>query len=256
MSGSSVLELRGYSLRDGKRDVLIRLFETDLIAGQETSGMSIVGTFLDLDDVTRFVWLRAFASMDARARSLQDFYTGPVWKRHRQAANETMVDSSDVLLLRPARDDTSFRLELRTAAIGAPPACERGILEGTVLNLDGPADAAVLGYFEKKIVPAVLRAGARVLGWYVTEESENNFPALPIREGEHVLVWFAGFADRATYDAAKPARAQVTRISASLPRAIRRPTVIRLVPTRHSLLSGLTPAISDPDVACGPDDPE
>ena len=32
------------------------------------------------------------------------FYYGPVWKEHRTAANGMMVDSDNVLLLRPVSD--------------------------------------------------------------------------------------------------------------------------------------------------------
>ncbi|MEU0397925.1 hypothetical protein ABZ208_35265 [Streptomyces sp. NPDC006208] len=38
--------------------------------------------------------------MTRRRRSLEAFYTGPVWRKHRDAANATMIDSDDVLLLR------------------------------------------------------------------------------------------------------------------------------------------------------------
>jgi hypothetical protein len=33
----------------------------------------------------------------------------------------------------------------------------------------------------------------------------NNFPRLPVREGEWVLVWFVGLADRAAFDRARRA---------------------------------------------------
>ncbi len=46
-----------------------------------------------------------------RAPALQEFYGGPVWKTHREAANETMIDSDNVLLLRPAHPGSAFSLE-------------------------------------------------------------------------------------------------------------------------------------------------
>ena len=63
--------------------------------------MTIGGLFHDRDDPDRFVWMRGFASMDERCEALAAFYGGPVWKEHGPAANATMVDSDDVLLLRP-----------------------------------------------------------------------------------------------------------------------------------------------------------
>ena len=69
-----IVELRQYTLRPGRRDDLIGLFETDLIAPQEAAGMALVGQFRDVDDPDRFVWLRGFPDMRARAEALGRFY--------------------------------------------------------------------------------------------------------------------------------------------------------------------------------------
>src|SRR6266576_5385396 len=98
----SVVELRQYTLYPGKRDVLIDLFDREFIEPQEAIRIRVIGQFRDVDDPDRFVWLRGFRDMASRAKALQDFYGGPVWKAHREAANATMVDSDNVLLLRPA----------------------------------------------------------------------------------------------------------------------------------------------------------
>jgi hypothetical protein len=42
--------------------------------------------------------------------------------------------------------------------------------------------------------PRTNRAGGSVLGYFLSENSQNSFPRLPVRENEPVLVWFAGFA--------------------------------------------------------------
>lgn len=88
-----VLELRQYTLQPGQRDTLIALFDREFIETQEAVGMTVLGQFRDLDDADRFVWLRGFASMAARAEALASFYGGPVWQAHRTAANATMIDS-------------------------------------------------------------------------------------------------------------------------------------------------------------------
>src|ERR1700761_6721111 len=91
----AVLELRQYTLHPGMRDTLIALFEREFVEPQEAVGARIVGTFRDLDDPDRFVWLRGFADMAARADALGAFYGGPAWQAHRDTANATMVDSDD-----------------------------------------------------------------------------------------------------------------------------------------------------------------
>src|SRR5438034_9490808 len=109
-----VVELRRYTLRPGARETLIELFDRELVETQEGAGMAVIGQFRDLDEPDRFVWLRGFPDMDARARALAAFYGGPVWKEHGRAANATMVDSDDVLLLSPARPGSGFALDPAT----------------------------------------------------------------------------------------------------------------------------------------------
>src|SRR5438093_1819321 len=103
-----IVELRQYTLHPGKRDVLIDLFDREFVESQEALGMNIIGQFRDLDNPNRFVWLRGFRDMPSRAQALKDFYGGPVWKAHRGAANATMIDSDNVLLLHPATPTSGF----------------------------------------------------------------------------------------------------------------------------------------------------
>ena len=63
-----VLELRQYTLRAGQRDVLIDLFDRELVETQEAVGMSVVGQFRDLDRPDRFVWLRGVTDMPRAPR--------------------------------------------------------------------------------------------------------------------------------------------------------------------------------------------
>src|SRR5262245_31685797 len=106
-----VVELRQYTLVPGGREVLISLFERHFIETQEATGMTVIGQFRDLNNPNRFVWLRGFSDMVSRARQLEEFYGGPVWKKHRETANATMIDSDNVLLLRRACTNSGFCME-------------------------------------------------------------------------------------------------------------------------------------------------
>jgi hypothetical protein len=66
--------------------------------------MAILGQFRDLDDRDSFVWLRGFTDIWSRKRGLEAFYSGPVWTAHAVAANATMIEVDNVLLLQPRRD--------------------------------------------------------------------------------------------------------------------------------------------------------
>jgi hypothetical protein len=186
-----IVELRQYTLHPGKRDDLIDLFDREFVEPQEALGMRIIGQFRDLDDANRFVWLRGFEDMRSRLDGLAAFYGGPDWKAHRDAANATMVDSDNVLLLKPARPTSGFVLDGLRRSKAASDESPTGTVVAAIASLDEPATSEYVDRFERDLMPALARAGAAVLAYFVTEASANNFPALPVREGENVFVWVA-----------------------------------------------------------------
>jgi hypothetical protein len=235
-----ITELRQYTLHPGQRDVLIDLFESEFIESQEQEGITLIGQFRDLDRPDRFVWLRGFQDMPSRAQALAAFYGGPVWKRHRDEANATMIDSDNVLLLHPARPRSGFLLKgnARPAvgAQGLPP----GLVTATIYHLDTPDDTFI-DFFEDTLGPEFGKAGASILSCFATENSPNNFPALPVREGEQVFAWFGMFRDYAAYQfyLAALAGSQEWRSTASVELARRtrgRLEQLKLVPTPRSRL--------------------
>jgi NIPSNAP len=165
-----IIELRQYTLLPGQRDTLIELFDREFVESQEELGMSIPGQFRDLDHPDRFVWMRGFPSMAVRGEALPAFYGGPVWKEHAAAANATMVDVDDVLLLRPVSP---------LPVLGPRP----------------PVGAAAPG----SVVVATIYHGERPtdpgspLACYETLHVENNFPALPVRTDVDAFVTFDRF---------------------------------------------------------------
>ncbi|WP_354699945.1 hypothetical protein DSM112329_00202 [Paraconexibacter sp. AEG42_29] len=173
--GPALVELRRYRTVPGRRDELIDLFHDELVAPQEAAGLQVLGTFTDDDEPDQFVWLRGFASADAdaRAAALAAFYGGPVWAAHGAAANATMLDSDDVLLLRAARADTGLD------QLGQALAGRQGLLVTTCLL------ARALAQDELDAVADGVRGPRAVL---VTAATRNAFPRLPVREGEQALV--------------------------------------------------------------------
>ena len=205
-----VVEVRQYTLRPGQRDVLIDLFDRELVESQEADGMAIVGQFRDLDDPDRFTWIRGFASMPARARALASFYGGPAWKAHSAAANATMIDSDNVLLLRPVTARSGFPAPASarppaarppagqaTAGYATPPPSRVLV---TLYYRDRPFDQAFADFFDRLACPVLTGAGATPLACLQTEHAENTFPALPVRTGENVFAWLARFPGPAALD--------------------------------------------------------
>jgi hypothetical protein len=154
----TVLELRRYTLHPGRRDELIELFEREFIEPQEAAGAHLFGLFRSTASPDQFVWLRGFPSMAARKAALEAFYFGSVWRRFRDAANATMIDSDDVHLLRPVR-----------RGLASPPAGS-----GLYVTLSAPSTPP----------PSAFAA-------FETEPSENTFPQLPVHADGPVSVWFS-----------------------------------------------------------------
>jgi quinol monooxygenase YgiN len=184
----TILELRQYTLYPGRRDELIELFEREFVESQEELGARVVGTFRDLGNPHRFVWIRGFSDMATRRAALAGFYGAPVWKEHRAAANATMIDSDDVLLLEPV-------------GAGFPDAPRAAVGSGE----PGPSRVLVVVRTGDRVEPRATDA-ERLLGERPvvarTAPYTNDFPALPVRD-EQAVVWFASFPDSAALRTAR-----------------------------------------------------
>jgi len=219
----AVVELRQYTLRPGARDTLVRLFDEHFVESQERCGMRVIGQFRDLDDPDRFVWLRGFADMETRTRALEAFYGGPVWKEHGPAANATMVDHTDVLLLKPAGRTTGFRFDPRLRPEPESPVIAGGVVIATIDHLSGPPGPDAVA------VPGDAREAA-VLAQLVTEPARNPFVRLPVREDANVLVTFFSYS---TADAYRPSTITTP--------GVHRREHLRLQPTHRSYLRHALP---------------
>lgn len=168
----SIVELREYTLHPGAREDLIELFDREFIESQEALGIHVIGQFRDIDRPDRFVWLRGFTDMDSRLAALTAFYSGPVWAEYKDAANATMIDSDNVLLLRPSSSGSGFV---------HPP-------EGSRDNPRPPRRSYVITVRSRLGAPGVGAIDGVLVADLVTEPSENTYPRLPIREDQDVAV--------------------------------------------------------------------
>ncbi len=163
-----VIELRQYTLKPGTRDGFIERFEREFQDTQEAVGIHVLGTFLDLDDADRFVWFRGFATLEERATSLAAFYGGPAWATWGEETNADLIDSDDVLMLRPR------------AGKPAMPVSVYGELAVRVWPVGSDTD-------ESSLVSAIDAGGGDVL---LTHAGPNNF-RLPVRD-DRVVVALGG----------------------------------------------------------------
>jgi NIPSNAP len=229
----TVVELRQYTLRGGRREELIELFQSKFVEPQEAVGAFVLGTFRDLDDADRFVWIRGFRDMAQRHAALDAFYTGPVWRANRDAANATILDSDNVLLLRPLAESDGLLAPHRPS--------QKALVRISIHYLAGVSRDLFADFFNSTIRPLVADASGTALAALTTETQPNDFPRLPVREHESLFVWMARVADASAESRLTSQLANRSgwrdRVSEQLlPALMRKPEVLRLSPTSRSPL--------------------
>jgi len=191
-----VVELRRYTIMDGERDRFARYFEAFFPEAIQQTGAIVAGQFLERDRPSAFTWIRGFRDLEDRARANAALYYGAVWNEHRTRMNRLMIDSDDVLLLRPLAPESGVAIfpavdpvQEGAGAQGVVVAQIFPIRDDAVDAFAHLAEAAFAGY---------RAAGAREAGVLVTLDAPNNFPQLPVRSDGPYLVWLGLFADDET----------------------------------------------------------
>ncbi len=179
-----VIELRRYVIKDGGREKFARYFESYFPEAFEQLGAIAFGEFLERNNPSRFTWLRGFHNMDARAIINSEFYYGPLWREHQKTMNDLLIDSDDVLLLRPLH-------EIPVLPAVDPVVEEKGA-QGIVVAQIFAVKPDQLEQFTTQVEEqfALYRnAGGREAGVLVTLAEKNNFPQLPLRTDGPYVVW-------------------------------------------------------------------
>ena len=237
-TSAMICELRNYAMRPGRRDELIALFEREFLDSQEAMGSRIVGTFRNVDDPDRFVWIRAFADMTARAAALDAFYTSTGWLARRATANETIVDSDDVLLLRPVAGRLIEQSPPRPP-VGASSRFDSRIALDTWFP-ERSTEGAFAEFFAEEASPVLHALGAAPLATFATLHAANSYSRLPVRENETVFVAMTRFESAAAQDALRAAlreSAAWRRVASAAEGLVIAPmSTLRLEPTARSAL--------------------
>jgi len=191
-----VVEFRRYTIRDGEREHFAEYFESYFPEAFQQLGAIAVGQFLERAERSHFTWLRAFHTMDDRAKANALFYYGPLWKEHSATLNSLMTDSDNVLLLRPLNRQRSILIlpavdpvKEAKGAQGIAVAQIFPIKPGSVDAFAGQAESTFNRYRE---------AGAREAAVLVTLDAPNNFPQLPVRTDGPFLVWLGIVKDESS----------------------------------------------------------
>jgi hypothetical protein len=236
-----VVELRRYTVRQGEREHFAQYFESFFPEAFEQLGAIVAASFFERHDPTGFTWIRGFHSIDARAVVNSAFYYGPVWNEHKQTINELLIDSDNVLLLRPLAPERGVTIlppvdpvTEGDGAGGIVVAQIFALLAGSIDSFAGIAETVFVRY---------RAAGAREAGVLVTLDVPNNFPQLPVRTDGPYLVWLGILEDTATLEtrfAPLTRRVLPALVATGLLRGA--PELIVLDPTRRSRMRWLPDA--------------
>jgi hypothetical protein len=229
-----VIEFRRYTIKEGEREHFAEYFDYFPEAFQQM-GAIVFGEFFERKNPVGFTWMRGFKNTDARAIINSSFYYGPLWREHASTMNSLMVDSNNVLLLRPL-----------TTARGVPvlpavdPIKERKGAQGVVVAQIFAVKPNSLDDFAKQAEETFVTyraAGAREAGVLVTLDVPNNFPQLPVRTDGPYLVWLGIVKDNKTFEtqfASLAERCTQTLSATGLLRSA--PELVILDPTHRSRL--------------------
>jgi hypothetical protein len=229
-----VIEFRRYTIKEGEREHFAEYFDYFPEAFQQM-GAIVFGEFFERKNPVGFTWMRGFKTTDARAIINSSFYYGPLWKEHASTMNSLMVDSNNVLLLRPL-----------TTARGVPvlpavdPIKERKGAQGVVVAQIFAVKRNSIDDFAKQAEETFVTyraAGAREAGVLVTLDVPNNFPQLPVRTDGPYLVWLGIVKDNKTLETQFTPLAERSTQTLSATGLLRSaPELVILDPTRRSRL--------------------
>jgi hypothetical protein len=197
-----VLELRNYLLKPGSADEFSSYFSTHFVKPMAALGGYTLGQFKIQGVQDRFVWLRGFISMEARLKFLNDFYMdSPVWKEFGPGANELMINSDNVYLLKPLKNSGIYS--------GHSPQMKNNVstTAGGVVVVDfyicNSTLDKVIDLFNSVWLPYLQTLDIHDITVWVSEMSENDFPRLPVFQDINLLLTITTYKDEKEYQIKK-----------------------------------------------------
>lgn len=234
-----VIEFRRYTIKEGEREHFAKYFESYFPEAFEQLGAMVFGQFFERANHSLFTWIRGFKNMDARATINAAFYYGPLWKEHRATMNDRLIDSDNVLLLRPLSPERGV-----TVLPAVDPIDEAKGAQGVVVAQIFAVKANSIEAFAQQAEATFASyrdAGVREAGVLVTLDVPNNFPQLPVRTDGPYLVWLGMVKDNQTLETKFNPLAERSLPSLSAAGLLRgAPELIILDPTNRSRLRWLS----------------
>lgn len=180
-----VLEIRNYLLKPNLTDKFSDYFHSNFVVPMNELGGYTVGEFKINGVNHRFVWFRAFADMKTRLKFLNNFYiNSATWKEYGKGANEMMINSDNVYLLRPLKAEINREL-LKTDKTFT-------VVDFYVCN---STLEKVINLFDTTYIPFLKNLKIEDITLWVSEMTENDFPGLPVFQDKNLLVSITNYKD-------------------------------------------------------------
>jgi hypothetical protein len=230
-----VIEFRRYIVKEGEREHFAEYFESYFPEAFQQLGAIAFGQFFERKNPVGFTWIRGFKTTDARAIISAGFYYGPLWKEHRSIMNSLLVDSDDVLLLRPLDSEHGIPVFPSVDPIKEENGAQ-GIVVAQIFGVK-PNNVDAFAQQAEATFARYRATGAREAGILVTLDAPNNFPQLPVRTDGPYLVWLGIVKDHKTLQARLTPLAERSMEPLSATGLLRTtPELVILDPTRRSRL--------------------
>jgi hypothetical protein len=183
----NVLELRNYLLKPNLADTFSHYFHSKFVAPMNDLGGYTLGEFKINGVNDRFVWLRGFTDMRTRVKFLNDFYiSSPTWNEYGKGANEMMINSDNVYLLKPLHKNVLLKTDKTVTVI------DFYICNSTIEK--------AIKLFDTEYIPFLKTINVDDISFWVSEMTENDFPRLPVFQDKNLLVTITNFQDKNEYE--------------------------------------------------------
>src|SRR5258708_4659109 len=194
-----LIEFRRYTIKEGEREHFAAYFESYFPEAFQQMGAIAFGQFFERRNPVAFTWLRGFKNTDARAIINAGFYYGPLWKEHSSTMNNLMVDSDNVLLLRPLSPERGIPVLPSVDPVKEGKGAQ-GVVVAEIFAVK-PESVDTFAQRAEATFASYRAVDAREAGVLVTLDVPNNFPQLPVRTDGPYLVWLGIVRDNQTLEA-------------------------------------------------------
>jgi hypothetical protein len=191
-----VLELRNYLLKPNMTDTFSSYFNNHFVKPMNELGGYTLGQFKikGVGGYDRFVWMRGFTNMGTRVKFLNDFYiNSPVWKEFGPGANNMMINSDNVYLLRPLNNNKSSKEQSKGINSNALKTDE-GVIVVDFYICNSTLDKAI-NLFNSSYIPFLKTLDIYNITLWVSEMLENDFPRLPVFQDKNILLTITTYKD-------------------------------------------------------------